>query len=412
VNEASRHIHHRHSKCLASIDASELQSLKPKTETLALNQADLKAAARRRLPRAILDYIEGGSYDEVTLKANRADLAALVLRQRVLTDIASRKLDTTIVGQHASIPVALGPIGFAGLMYPRGEIYIARAAQSFGVPFCLSTLSTCSIEELVEAAEDPFFFQLYLFKDRAVNRALLQRAEEAGCPALVLTLDAAVHGRRDRDLHNGLTVPLKVRTRLALEMLLKPRWALGWFSSKRTIGSLAMFVPGRAELEEVSAWAEHNYKGPIVTSDVEWVRNHWQRKLILKGILDPNDARLAAKLGADAIVVSNHGGRQLDGAQTPVKAFPAIKDAVGESVDLAFDSGVRSGLDVLKALGLGAKACFLGRAYLYGLAAYGEAGVIAALQLVAAELDAGMALTGVNDVTKVGPDLLVTSKSR
>jgi L-lactate dehydrogenase (cytochrome) len=385
----------------------ELQVSKPQAAHLACNLGDLKEAARKRLPRAILDYIEGGSYDEVTLTANRADLANLILRQRVLAGVSLRKRDTTIAGQHASIPVALGPTGFAGLIYPRGELHTARAAQSFGVPFCLSTLSACSIEEVAQAIEDPFFFQLYLFKDHAIDLALLQRAEQAGCPAIVLTLDTAVQGRRNRDLRNGLVVPLKVRTQLALEMLTKPRWTLGWFRSKRTMGNLTMFVPGKPDLANVSAWAERNYKGPVVVSDVEWVRSHWKRKLILKGILDPNDARLAAKLGADAIVVSNHGGRQLDGVQTPVKAFPAIKDAVGENVELLFDSGVRSGLDVLKTLGLGARGCLLGRAYLYGLAGHGEAGVTTALQLIAEELDAGMALTGVKDVTQVPSNLLL-----
>jgi L-lactate dehydrogenase (cytochrome) len=388
---------------------AELQAPKRRAARLAWSLGDLKEAARRRLPQAIFDYMEGGSYDEVTLRANRADLAKLVLRQRVLTEVNYRKRDTTIAGQHASIPVALGPTGFAGLIYPRGEIHVAKAAQSFGVPFCLSTFSTCSIEELAQATDSPFFFQLYLFKDRGVDLALLQRAERAGCPALVLTLDTAVQGRRDRDLRNGLVVPLKVRTRLGLEMLAKPRWMLGWFRSQRTIGNLVMFVSGKAELADVSAWADRNYKGPTTVPDVEWVRSHWGRKLILKGILDPADATLAAELGADAIVVSNHGGRQLDGTETPVNAFPAIKDAVEGRLELLFDSGVRSGLDVLKTLGLGAKACFLGRAYLYGLAAYGEAGVTAALQMIAEELDAGMALTGVKDVTQVPSNLLIKS---
>jgi L-lactate dehydrogenase (cytochrome) len=366
---------------------------------LAWHLGNLECAARRRLPRPIFDYVEGGSYGELTCRANRADLDALRLRQRVLTDVTTRNLRTTIVGLPARIPAALGPCGFTGLVRRHGEIHAARAAQRFGVPYCLSTFSICSMEQLAEAADQPFLFQLYLFKDSGVNRDLIERAERIGCPALVLTLDTAVQGRRNRDCDNGLVVPLRVRPRHLLEMGYKWRWTLGWLTSKRTLGNIAIYVRGSTELANCSIWAEGNFKGAISPADLEWVRKRWPRKLVVKGVLDPEDAKLAVELGADAIVVSNHGGRQLDSAESPARAFPAIRDAVGGETELLFDSGVRSGLDVLKALGLGARGCFLGRAPLYGLAAYGEKGVVAALEIIERELDAGMVLTGAGDVT-------------
>ena len=376
-------------------------SRRPRTPPLAWHLGNLESAARQRLPQAIFDFLEGGSYSETTLRANRADLEALKLRQRVLSDGAARNLSTTILGQPARLPIALAPIGFAGLLYPRGEIHAAKAAQAFGVPFCLSTLSICSMEEVSAAVGAPFLFQLYMFKDPGVNAALIQRAEQAGCPALVLTLDLAVHARRNRDCDNGLVPPLKPRPRHMIRMLRKPRWTLGWLRSKRTLGNIAPFVPGSARLPECSVWVERNHKGAISAADLAWVRKTWPHKLVVKGVLDPEDAKLAAELGADAIVVSNHGGRQLDGAETSARAFPPIRDAVGEKVELLFDSGVRSGLDVLKALGLGAKACLLGRAAAYGLAAYGDKGVTAALEIIEKEIYAGMMLTGAEDITRL-----------
>ena len=389
-------------------ETSDPQDLRRETTApLAWHLGNLETAARRRLPRSIFDYIEGGSYGELTCKANRADLDAMKLRQRVLSSGETRNHRTTIVGQSARIPVALGPIGFAGLVYPQGEIHSAKAAEAFGVPFCLSTFSISSIEEVAASMAKPFLFQLYLFKDRGVNATLIQRAVQAACPALVLTLDTAVQARRNRDCDNGLVVPLKVRPHHLIEMLTKPRWTLGWLLNQRTLGNIAMFVPGSTELADCSLWAECNYKGIVGVADLEWVRKQWPRKLVVKGVLDPDDAKVAVELGADAIVVSNHGGRQLDCAETPARAFPAIRDAVGDKVELLFDSGVRSGLDVLKALGLGARACLLGRATLYGLAAYGEKGVTAVLKLIQQELDAGMLLTGVDDVTRLPPDVVL-----
>jgi L-lactate dehydrogenase (cytochrome) len=396
------------SERIESLDALEVHARRQvKATPLAWHHANLKAAARRRLPRAIFDYMEGGSYDEVTLRANLADLAALRLNQRVFVNAASRHQRTTIIGQRASMPVALAPIGLAGLLYPQGEIHAARAAQKFGVPFCLSTLSCCSIEDVAEAVRAPFMFQLYMFKDREINAALLQRAEQAGCSGLVLTLDTALPGRRNRDLDNGLVVPLKVRPRHVVGILTRLRWTFGWLSSKRTLGNLVMFVQGSSKLADVSAWAERHYKGALGKADVEWVRKQWPGKLIIKGILNSDDARDAVRLGADAIIVSNHGGRQLDGADTPVKAFPSIRDKVGSDVELIFDGGVRSGIDVLKALGLGAKACLIGRAHTYGLAAFGEAGVTTALELIRQELDTAMALTGVDDIAALPPGLVI-----
>ena len=383
-----------------------------RTPPLAWHLGNLEAAARRRLPRPIFDYLDGGSYDEVTLRANRAALEALRLRQRGLSDGAARNLGTTILGQTSRLPVALAPIGFAGLLHPQGEIHAAKAAHAFGVPFCLSTFSVCSIEEVREAASAPFLFQLYMFKDRGVNAALMQRAEQAGCPALVLTLDTAVQGRRNRDCDNGLVVPLKLRPRFVMKMLRRPRWTLGWLRSKRTLGNIAPFVSADARLAECSVWAEANYKGAISPADLAWVRETWPHKLVVKGVLDPEDAKLAVELGVDAIVVSNHGGRQLDSAESSARAFPSIRDAVGDQAELLFDSGIRSGLDVLKALGLGASACLLGRAAAYGLAAYGEKGVTAALEIIEKEIQAGMMLTGAEDVTRLPPGFVLGHEDR
>jgi L-lactate dehydrogenase (cytochrome) len=386
----------RDKSTVAAVTAHRHQAKSP----LAWHLGNLEAAARRRLPRPIFEYIEGGSYGEITCNGNRTDLNALKLRQRVLNGAGPPIMHTTLAGQPARIPVALGPIGFMGLCYPQAEIHAGRAAQNFGVPFCLSTFSTSSLEEVAEALPDPFLFQLYLFKDQAVNRELIQRAERARCSALVLTLDMAVPARRNRDCDNGLVIPLRVRPQHILEMLCKPRWTYGWLSNKRTLGNLARYGSSD-ELSDCSSWVESNFKGVVHTADLEWVRKQWRGKLVVKGVLDSADARVAVKLGADGIVVSNHGGRQLDSAETPVRVFPAICDAVGDKVELLFDSGIRNGLDVLKALGLGARACLLGRAYLYGLAAYGERGVSAVLQLVEQELDTAMVLTGVEDATCV-----------
>jgi len=369
-----------------------------KPPAVALHPGHLKDTARRRLPRVIYDFLEGGSNDEVTLKRNRDDFEAVQLNQRVFDHVASRNMCTVLFGQRAAIPVALAPIGLGGVFYPRAEIRAARAASAFGVPYCLSTLSSCSIEEVAAAVSTPFLFQLYMFKDRAINASLLQRADRAHCPGLVLNVDTAVQGRRNRDLDNGAVVPLKVRPRHIVQIMQRPRWLLNWLRYKSTLGNLVPYSPDGSDLATVSAWAEPRFKGAVTAADLEWVRHTWPRKLVVKGLLNPEDAKLAVKLGADSIVVSNHGGRQLDGAASTINMLPAIREAVGDDVELLLDSGVRSGFDVLKALGLGANGCFLGRAFVYGLAAHGETGVSAALELFAQELDEAMALTGTADV--------------
>ncbi|XSG81301.1 MAG: alpha-hydroxy acid oxidase [Methyloligella sp. ZOD6] len=391
----------------AALDETEAALETAAEAPLAAHGGLLREAAKRRLPLGIFDFVEGGSYDEVTLRANIRDLAEVRLRQRVMVDASRRNRRTDFLGQPASMPVALGPAGFAGLLHPYGEVLAAKGAESFGVPFCLSTFSICSIEDVAKATSSPFMYQLYMFKDRGVNASLLARARKAGCSTLVLTMDAHLQGRRNRDLDNGLTVPLKVRPKLAYHMSKRPGWLWRWFTSpRRTLGTLKEYAPGSGDLANVSDWVARNYKGAFDVADLEWVRENWPGQLVLKGVLDAEDARLARNIGADGILVSNHGGRQLDSALSTAKAFPAIRDAVGEDLALYFDGGIRTGLDVLKALGLGAQGCFIGRAYLYGLAAYGERGVRTALQLLAEELDVGMALTGTRDVNAL-PEGLV-----
>ena len=398
------------SERVAAIDAPQLRGgAMVKPPAVALHPSHLKAAARRRLPRAVFDFLEGGSNDEVTLRRNRADLEALRLNQRVFDHVASRNMRTVLFGQRAAMPVALAPIGMGGVFYPRAEIHAARAAAAFGVPYCLSTLSSCSMEEVAAEVGAPFLFQLYMFKDRAINSALLQRADQAHCPALVVNVDTAVQGRRNRDLDNGVTIPLKLRPQHVVRMVRKPRWLLSWLRNKPTLGNLAQYSPDGSDLATVSAWAEPRFKGAVTAADLEWLRHIWPRKLVVKGILDAEDAKLAVELGADAIVVSNHGGRQLDGASSTVSMLPAIREAVGDGVELFLDSGVRSGFDVLKALGLGANGCLIGRAFVYGLAAHGQTGVAAALKLMAQELDEAMTLTGTADVNALPKGLVLAA---
>ncbi len=393
---------------VASVETPELRGgAMVKPPSVALHPGHLKAAARRRLPSVIFDFLEGGSNDEVTLARNFADLDELRLSQRVFDHVASRNLRTTLFGQRAAMPVALAPIGMGGVFHPGAEIHAARAAAAFGVPYCLSTLSSYPMEEVAAAVSAPFLFQLYVFKDRAINSALLQRAERLNCPSVVVTLDTAVQGRRNRDLDNGLVVPLKVRPSHVFGMMIKPRWLFNWLLRKPTLGNLAPYSPDGKDLATVSTWAEPRFKGAVSAADLEWIRHIWPRKLVVKGILDPEDAKLAVKLGADAIVISNHGGRQLDGASSTIRMLPAIREAVGDDVELILDSGIRSGFDVLKALALGANGCLIGRAFVYGLAAHGETGVSAALELMAQELDEAMTLTGTPDVNALPSGLVL-----
>jgi L-lactate dehydrogenase (cytochrome) len=354
----------------------------------------------------LFDYIDRGSYDERTLTHNRDDLRALQLRQRVLVDVSRVSVAATVLGEHWKMPVGIAPTGLTGLFHRDGEIHAARAALAAGVPFCLSTMSICSIEDVRAAVEGTFWFQLYLLRDRGFNEALIARAREARCAALVLTLDLPIQALRRRDAKNGLAVPPRLTPLTAWEMLSRPAWLAGILRGKRrTFGNLAAFFPsqGAATLAE---WSNAQLDATITWRDVEWVRARWPGKLILKGILDSEDARLACGSGVDAVIVSNHGGRQLDGATSTIAALPGVVDAVAGRCEVLLDGGITSGQDVLKALALGARACLIGKAYLYGLAAGGQRGVELALALIRKELEISMALCGVNDLRKVGKDVL------
>ncbi len=375
--------------------------------TVVTNVQDLRALARRRIPRAIFDYADRGSYDEVTLRANRAGLAALGLRQRVMVDVSTRSTATTLAGQPATMPLAIAPTGLTGLFHQNGEIHGARAAEAFGVPFCLSTMSICSIEDVRAATTRPFWFQLYVMRDRGFARSLIERAIAAQCSALVLTLDLQIQGQRHQDLKNGLAVPPRLTLANALDIMTKPGWAAGVLLGKRrTFGNLAGQIKGSDNLATLSQWIASQFDPSLNWQDIEWVRKMWPGKLILKGVLDVEDARIAAASGADAIVVSNHGGRQLDGACASIAALPDIAEAVAGRTEILFDGGVQSGQDVLKALALGARGCLVGKAFLYGLAAQGEAGVTRMLDIIRRELDVSMALTGTTDVAQVTPAVL------
>jgi L-lactate dehydrogenase (cytochrome) len=369
---------------------------------------DLRQEARRRVPRAIFEYADRGSYDEVTFNRNLADLARLEFRQRVMVDVSKQQLATTILGEDWSIPCGIGPTGLTGLFHANGEMLGARAAQAFGVPFCLSTMSICSIEDVRGAVQKPFWFQIYLMRDRSFNVELIERAKAANCSALMLTVDMPVQGLRRRDPKNGLSIPPRLTLRNAFEVAMRPTWALKVLTGKRrTFGNLEARMKGTGGLKTLSEWIAQQFDPTVTWKDLEWLRAHWPRKIILKGVLDPEDARLAADHGVDALVVSNHGGRQLDGARSTISALPGVVEAVDGRCEVLFDGGVRSGQDVLKALALGAKGCLIGKAFLYALAARGEAGVALALDIIRKELAVSLALTGANDVRNVTPDILV-----
>ncbi len=356
---------------------------------------DLRQVARRKVPRAFFDYAEAGSYSQQTLRANREDIERIKLRQRILVDVSQRTLATTIVGQPARLPLALAPIGLCGMQHGDGEIMACRAAQAAGIPFTLSTMSICSIEDVAEAVGKPFWFQLYVMRDRGFIRALIERAAAAKCSALVLTVDLQVLGQRHCDIQNGMTVPPQIKLANLIDMASKPAWALSILRGKRkTFGNLAGHIPGMENVTSVAEWTSTQFDPALSWKDVDWIRGLWPGKLILKGILDVEDAKTAVKTGASALVVSNHGGRQLDGAPSSISALPKIADAVGSEIELMFDGGVRTGQDVLRALALGARSCMIGRAYVYGLGAFGEEGVAKAIDILAKELDVAMALTG------------------
>jgi L-lactate dehydrogenase (cytochrome) len=368
---------------------------------------DLRAIARRRVPRAIFEYVDCGSYDECTLRANRADLEAISLRQRVAIDVERRSTRSTMLGREVAMPAALAPIGLLGLNRANGEVLAARAAQRFGVPFTLSTMSICSIEDVAQGADQPFWFQLYVMRDRGFAASLIERAKAARCSALVLTLDLQIQGQRHRDLKNGLAVPPRLGWNTLWDIALRPRWAVNVLAGKRkSFGNLEGRVAGAESVTKLAEWVARQFDPTLSWKDVEWVKNQWGGPLVLKGILDAEDARIAAESGADAIVVSNHGGRQLDGALSSIRALPEIAAAVGERIEVWLDGGVRSGQSLLKALALGAKAVLLGRAFVYGLGAMGEPGVTRALELIQKELDVTMALTGIRDVRQASPEIL------
>jgi L-lactate dehydrogenase (cytochrome) len=374
---------------------------------------DLRHLARRRVPRAFFEYAESGSYNEETLRANRTDLEAIKLRQRILVDVSSRSLDTTIIGQNIAAPFVLAPIGLCGMQHGDGEILSARAANAAGIPFTLSTMSICSVEDVAEATGKPFWFQLYVIHDRGFSKGLLERAKKAKCNVLVLTVDLQVLGQRHRDIKNGLTVPPEIRLKNIIDVATKPAWAWSILNGRRkTFGNLAGHVEGMGNVNSLAAWIEHQFDPALSWKDVEWIKNIWPHKLVLKGILDAEDARTAVKVGADAIVVSNHGGRQLDGALSSISALPKIAEAVGSDVELMFDGGIRTGADALRALALGARACMIGRAYIYGLGAGGQAGVAKAIDILEKELSVAMALTGVNSINEIGPHVLANGETK
>jgi L-lactate dehydrogenase (cytochrome) len=326
-----------------------------------------------------------------------------------LTDVSQRSQSTTILGEAAALPLSLGPIGLCGMQHGDGEILACRAAQAAGIPFCLSTLSICSIEDVAEAVQKPFWFQLYVMKDRGFVRSLIERAIAAKCSALVLTIDLQVLGQRHADIRNGMTVPPEIRLSNIIDIATKPTWALSVARGKRkTFGNVAGRVPGMDNVNSLAGWINNQFDPALSWKDVEWIRSLWPGKLIIKGILDVEDAKLAAKTGASAVVVSNHGGRQLDGAPSSISMLPKVVDAVGAEIEIMFDGGIRSGQDVLRALALGARSCMLGRAYIYGLGAAGEAGVAKAIDIIAKELDVTMALTGTRHVADIGPQVLVS----
>jgi L-lactate dehydrogenase (cytochrome) len=369
---------------------------------------DLRLLARRRVPRMFYDYADSGAWTESTYRANEADFQRIHLRQRVAVDTSNRTLASTMVGHPVSMPLALAPVGLAGMQFADGEILAARAAAAAGVPFTLSTMSICSIEDVAENSSKPFWFQLYVMRDRAFIDQLIDRAKAVGCSALVLTLDLQILGQRHKDVKNGLTAPPRLTLPNLLDIAGRPRWWIGMLGTKRrTFRNIVGHVKGVEDVRALSSWTAEQFDPRLSWDDVRRIRDRWGGKLILKGILDPEDAELAARSGADALVVSNHGGRQLDGAPSSISALAPIARAVGTRIEVLMDGGIRSGQDVIKALALGAKGVLVGRAYVYGLGAMGEAGVAKALQIIGNELDVTMALCGLRDVRQVTADILV-----
>lgn len=376
--------------------------------TVITNIEDLRLLAQRRVPRMFYDYADSGSWTEGTYRSNQTDFDKILLRQRVAVNMDNRSTAVQMAGCSARMPVAIAPTGLTGMQHADGEILAARAAQKFGVPFTLSTMSICSLEDIAAATKAPFWFQLYWMRDRDFMERLMDRARAAGVDALVLTLDLQVIGQRHKDLKNGLTAPPKPTLANILNLLTKPRWCMGMAGTRRrTFGNLVGHAKGVSDMSSLGAWTREQFDPRLDWNDVEWIKKRWGGKLILKGIMVEEDARLAADSGADALVVSNHGGRQLDGAPSSIAALPAIVDAVGPRIEVWMDGGIRSGQDVLKAWALGARGTMIGRAMLYGLGAMGEAGVTRALEIIRNELDVTMAFCGHTNIANVGRGILV-----
>jgi len=372
------------------------------------NIEDLRVLAKKRVPRMFYDYADSGSYTESTYRANEADFGKIKLRQRVAVNMENRTLRTKMVGIDTAMPVAIAPTGLTGMQHADGEILGALAAKKFGIPFTLSTMSICSLEDIAQATSAPFWFQLYVMKDRDFIERLIDRAKAANCSALMLTLDLQILGQRHKDIKNGLTAPPKPTIRNLINLATKPRWCLGMLGTKRrTFGNIVGHAKGVGDLSSLSSWTAEQFDPALNWGDVEWIKKRWGGKLILKGILDVEDARLAADSGADALIVSNHGGRQLDGAPSSIEALPAIADAVGRSIEVWMDGGIRCGQDVLKAWALGARGTLIGRSFLYGLGAMGEAGVTRALEIIAKELETTMAFCGHTDIRTVDRKILL-----
>lgn len=376
--------------------------------TVITNIEDLRVLAQKRVPRMFYDYADSGSWTEGTYRANSEEFQRIKLRQRVAVNMEGRSTATTMVGVPVSMPVALAPVGSTGMQHADGEILAARAAEKFGVPFTLSTMSICSLEDVAANTTKPFWFQLYVMRDRAFSQRLIERAKAAKCGALVLTLDLQILGQRHKDLKNGLSVPPKPTFAALANLATKPRWIMGMAGTKRRqFGNIVGHVEGVNDMSSLSEWTAQQFDPTLNWGDVEWIKKHWGGKLILKGIQDVEDAKLAVASGADALIVSNHGGRQLDGAQSSIGALPAIVDAVGSQIEVHMDGGVRSGQDVLKARALGARGCYIGRAFIYGLGAMGEAGVTKALEVIHKELDLTMAFCGRTKIEQVDKSILL-----
>jgi L-lactate dehydrogenase (cytochrome) len=372
-----------------------------------LTIADLKDLARRRVPTMFFDYADSGAWTESTYRANEEDFARIKLRQRVLVDMTDRSLESTMIGEKVSMPVALAPTGLTGMQHADGEMLAAQAAEAFGVPFTLSTMSICSIEDVASVTTKPFWFQLYVMRDRDFVGNLIDRAKAANCSALVLTADLQILGQRHKDVRNGLSAPPKLTLPNLVNMALRPRWCLGMLgTSRRTFRNIVGHAKGVGDLSSLSSWTAEQFDPKLSWDDVAWIKERWGGKLVIKGILDEEDAHMAAATGADAIIVSNHGGRQLDGALSSIAMLPRIVDAVGDKIEIHVDGGIRSGQDVLKAIALGAKGTYIGRPFLYGLGAMGKDGVTTALEIIRKELDITMALCGKRNIADVDGSVL------